>query len=202
MAKLEAGTTHGHEEAKSVGALVIESDNIKAMSSSVRGSARVAMPRSALMNVPATVGNNTSESNSLVVSDRRPGIILPGQARLTMRDLLAPGTTDSNNIEYVRETGFTNNAAPVAEGGAKPYSELKFELENAPVRTLAHLFKGSRQLLDDAPALMSYIDAARAGACRSRKRRSSCTATVPARTSRASCRRRRISTRRCSLWRG
>src|SRR5690606_1682667 len=35
----------------------------------------------------------------------------------------------------------------------------QFELENAPVRTLAHLFKASRQILDDAPALQSFINA-------------------------------------------
>jgi len=79
--------------------------------------------------------------------------------RLTIRDLIAPGQTSSNSVEYVKETGFTNSAAPVAEGGAKPYSDIEFELENAQVRTLAHLFKASRQILDDAPALQSYINA-------------------------------------------
>ena len=28
----------------------------------------------------------------------------------------------------------------------------------SPVRTIAHIFKASRQILDDAPALRSYID--------------------------------------------
>ncbi len=31
-------------------------------------------------------------------------------------------------------------------------------MKNAPVRTLAHIFKASRQIMDDAPALRSYID--------------------------------------------
>jgi len=58
----------------------------------------------------------------------------------------------------VKETGYTNNAAPVAETTAKPYSDLTFDMTSAPVRTIAHLFKASRQILDDAPALRSYID--------------------------------------------
>jgi hypothetical protein len=62
-------------------------------------------------------------------------------------------------VEYVQETGFTNNAAVVTEGPTKPKSDLTFELKNAPVRTIAHIFKASRQILDDAPALRSYIDA-------------------------------------------
>ena len=61
-------------------------------------------------------------------------------------------------MEYVKETGFTNNAAPVAEGAAKPYSDLTYDLASAPVRTIAHLFKASRQIMDDAPGLRSMID--------------------------------------------
>lgn len=79
--------------------------------------------------------------------------------RMTIRDLLAPGQTSSNSIEYTVETGFTNNAAPVAETNPKPYSEITFENKTANVRTIAHLFKASRQILEDAPALQSYIDA-------------------------------------------
>ncbi len=147
------------QHAMSVGEMIVKSEAFQSMNSSARKTARVSVPRQALMNVPATVGDNTSAGNSLVPADRRAGIIMPGLRRMTIRDLLAPGTTSSNNVEYTRETGFTNNASMIAEGGDKPYSDITFELENAPVRTIAHLFKASRQLLDDAPGLQSYIDA-------------------------------------------
>lgn len=150
---LVAGRDEGGEQvAKTAGQLVAEKLQEAGVTSSLRGSHRVAMPRSAITSIGESGG-------SLVAPDRRPGIVAAPQRRMTIRDLVAPGTTDSNSIEYVRETGFTNAAAPVAEGGAKPYSELTFDLENAPVRTLAHLFKASRQILDDASALRSYIDA-------------------------------------------
>lgn len=144
---------------QTIGEMVISHEDAQKLNSSYRGAVRVQVPRQAIMNVPASVGDNTSAGNSLVPADRRMGIIAPGLQRLTIRDLLAPGSTSSNNVEYTRETGFTNNAAPVAEGADKPYSDITFELENAPVRTIAHLFKASRQILDDAPALRSYIDA-------------------------------------------
>ncbi|TLX54874.1 phage major capsid protein [Stutzerimonas nosocomialis] len=140
------------ERQKSAGELVTSAEAMQGVNSSFRGSRRVAVPRAAITSVPASGG-------SLVAPDRRQEIIMPPERRLTIRDLIAPGTTDSNAVEYVRETGFTNNAAAVAEGGAKPYSDITFELVNAPVRTLAHLFKASRQILDDAAALQSYIDA-------------------------------------------
>ncbi|EIC4370574.1 phage major capsid protein, partial [Salmonella enterica] len=91
--------------------------------------------------------------------DRIPGIIAPPERTLTIRDLLAPGETDSASMEFVQETGYTNNAAPVPEGTKKPQSEITFELKTAPVRTIAHTFKASRQILDDAKGLASYIDA-------------------------------------------
>lgn len=140
------------ERQRSVGELVTASEQMEGVNASFRGSRRVSVPRAAITSA-------TNSGGALVGADRRSEIIMPPERRLTIRDLIAPGTTDSNSVEYVRETGFTNAAAPVAEGGAKPYSELAFELVNAPVRTLAHLFKASRQILDDARALQSYIDA-------------------------------------------
>lgn len=82
-----------------------------------------------------------------------PGIIAPAQRPLTIRALLAQGSTTSGVIQYVQETGFTNNAAPVAEGAAKPYSDIKFDQKTENVRVIAHLFKASKQVLRIAPSL-------------------------------------------------
>lgn len=140
------------ERQQSAGEIVAASKEMEGVDSSFRGSRRIPVTRAAITSVPGSAGD-------LVAPDRRYGIQAMPERRLTIRDLIAPGQTGSNSVEYVREEGFTNNAAPVAEGGAKPYSDIKFKLENAPVRTLAHLFKASRQILDDAPALKSFIDA-------------------------------------------
>lgn len=90
--------------------------------------------------------------------DRLAGIVTPPGRMMTIRNLIAPGRTSSNAIEYVRETGFTNAAAMVAEGGTKPESTLKFDLRTTNVRTLAHWVHASKQVLDDLPMLQSYID--------------------------------------------
>lgn len=148
---VNAGKQHEPEIQQSAGQLVAAKISEEGLTSSFRGSRRVEVPRAAITSAPSSGG--------ALVAPERGGIILAPQRRLTIRDLVAPGTTNSNAYEYVRETGFTNNAAVVGEGMAKPYSDLKFELENANVRTIAHLFKGSRQILDDAAALQSFIDA-------------------------------------------
>ena len=78
--------------------------------------------------------------------------------RMTIRNLLMPGTTQSNVVQYVQETGFTNSAAPVAEGAKRPQSDVKLELKNANVATIGHFMKASREVLNDAPMLASMID--------------------------------------------
>lgn len=148
----------GEGEYKSAGQRVVESEAFKGMDSSSRKSMRVGMERKDLMNVTATVGTGVSPGNSLVGPNRQVGIIHAPERKMTIRDLIMPGQTDSSSIEYVVETGFTNNAAMQVEGAAKAKSDITFNLKSANVRTIAHYFKASRQLLDDAKGLASYID--------------------------------------------
>ncbi|MBF4290823.1 phage major capsid protein, partial [Vibrio anguillarum] len=124
---LNAGKDDDQEEFRSAGNIVAAKLSEQGVTSAFNGKTRIQMPRSAITSVDGSGG-------ALVAPDRRPGIIgIPEQA-LTIRDLIAPGTTTSNMIQYVKETGFTNNAAPVAEGAAKPYSDITFSLENASVQ--------------------------------------------------------------------
>ncbi len=146
---------------RDIGDIVVESDKFKAtdVSGAWRGSIRVGMEHADITTTDTTQGAGRSQGTSLVPGHRVPGIIAPPNRQLTIRDLLAQGRTSANSIEYPLETGFTNSAAPVAEGAVKPKSDLTFNLVSSPVRTLAHIFKASRQILDDAPALASYINA-------------------------------------------
>lgn len=123
-----------------------------------RARGRALVESAAITSANTTVGAGRSQGTSLVPGHRLPGIIAPPDRPLTVRDLIAPGRTGSSSIEYVKETGYTNNAAPVEETTAKPYSDLAFDLVTSPVRTIAHLFKISKQMLDDADGIVSYLD--------------------------------------------
>ena len=149
MVNAGRGTQH-NDAPKSAGELFVASEQMEGVNSSFRGSRRVSVPRAAI---------TTASAGGLAAAQRLDTVAMPGLRRATIRDLVAPGETEAGSLEYVRETGFTNSAATVAEGGAKPYSEITTTLVTANVRTIAHLFKASRQILDDAKALQSYIDA-------------------------------------------
>jgi HK97 family phage major capsid protein len=74
-------------------------------------------------------------------------------------DLIAPGTTDSTSIVYMKESSFTNAAATVAEGATKPESTLVFDQATDPVRKIAHWLPVTEEMLEDVSQIRSYIDA-------------------------------------------
>ena len=103
-------------------------------------------------------GSPLENADTLVPTDRRPGIT-PGAFRtLRVKDLLPVIPTTSNAWQFVRELVFTNAAAETAEGAAKPETTLTFEDATVNIRTIAHFIKASNQILADAPALRAYVD--------------------------------------------
>src|SRR5690606_36868376 len=114
------------------GAALLDSKDVQNLSSTFRGKAVVKLQdeRAAITGAPTTVGSNTSVGTSLVPAHRVPGIVAPYERELRVRDVIGSARTTSNQVEFPRETGFTNNAAPVAETTLKPQSDLEFELFN------------------------------------------------------------------------
>lgn len=146
----------GDEEAeiKSIGHSLIESDAYKAWHSS--GGMKTS--RDAFAFAVKAITSAAVSAGDGVAPDRLPGVQMLPQQRLTVRDLITPGRTASNVVQYLQESGFTNNAATVAENVKKPESDITFDLKNANVVTIAHFFKATKQILDDFPQLQSLVD--------------------------------------------
>lgn len=155
--KLARRGQDGPERRKSNGELVTESEAFKAFVKA-GGKGRMSVGLKAIISSLTTDADGSA--GDLIVPDRRPGIVAPPQRRMTIRDLIMPGRTSSNAIQYVKETGFTNAAATVTEtaGTAKAQSEIKFDLVTSAVTTIAHWVLATKQILDDVPMLQSYID--------------------------------------------
>lgn len=150
------GTGGGDPERKSVGQQFVEAEDVKAFMDRAPSKGSVQFGAKALITSLTT--DALGSAGDLIVPDRQDGIIAPPERRMTVRDLLTPGRTASNAIQYVQETGFVNNAATVAEGQLKPQSDIKFDLLTKPVATIAHWVQASKQILADAPMLQSYVD--------------------------------------------
>lgn len=143
---------------KTIGEMFVESEYYTSFLKDRRskGSVRVEFDEKAL-NVPLSQKAILSTAWP-IIADRTPGIIPLQFAPLTVRALMAPGRTTSNAVEFVRETAFTNAAAIVPEGTAKPESTKTFTLISNPVVLIAHWIKTSVQALQDLPQLRSIID--------------------------------------------
>lgn len=140
---------------ETAGELLVKSDSFKAMAEGRSKFARVELK--------AAIVNATGQNQPLVPSDRLVGIINNPNRVLTIRDALPVGRTTSNLVEFTKENVYTNSAgpqydSPATENVTKPESAITFTLANAPVVTLAHFIPVSRQVLDDAPQLESYVN--------------------------------------------
>jgi len=144
------------EKIKTPGAQVVAFDGLKDFASRVSGNerTRISIPvrdvRAALTSVDVPAG--------VIEPDRDPNISALPKRRLFVRDLLSVGRTKAPAIFWVQQTGFTNNAAVVAENTKKPESTISYEPKTTAVTTIAHLFKASKQVLDDFTQLASDID--------------------------------------------
>jgi HK97 family phage major capsid protein len=121
-----------------------------------------------------TGANHTTSAGALTQSDYR-GLLDPFYQRpMSIRDLVAPGNTTSDTIEYVRLVSVTNAAKPVAEatssafidgttvtpvmGGLKPESAMAFQKDVTTVKTIAHWIPATKRALADAAQIRTLID--------------------------------------------
>lgn len=154
LAKLD-NNEGGTKKSESLGELFTQAEGFEAFAAQanrgVKGNFSIPL-KMAITSLPGSAGAN--------IQPQRVGMVAPKVQRLFIRDLLAAGRTTSSSIEYVRETGFTNNANVVSENptNPKPESDIIFELDQAPIATIAHWIRASRQVLADVPMLQSYID--------------------------------------------
>jgi HK97 family phage major capsid protein len=153
--KMTAGAENGQQSVDSVGSMLVKSDAFQSMAQGRSKFARIELK--------TAIVNATGQNQPLVADMRVPGIIANPNRVLTIRDVLPTGRTSSNLVQFTRENVFTNSAnaqysSPARENVTKPESGITFTLANAPVVTLAHFIPVSRQVLDDAPQLESYVN--------------------------------------------
>lgn len=155
LAKLETrGQEGGHHQ--SLGEQFVNNEAVRAFLAKTNPRGRVDVTFNAA--ITSVTSNTDGAAGDLVQNTRLPGVVALPQRRMTVRDLISPGRMDGSTLEYVKETGFTNNAAPVAENAVKPESSMKFDLVTTSAKVIAHWVKASRQILDDASQLQSIVD--------------------------------------------
>lgn len=100
----------------------------------------------------------TSSGAQSPVADRQ-GLIVPAPLKgLDFLAMIATGNTDSDVVEYLEETTYTNAAAEVAEGTAAAESALAFTKRTANVKEIAHFLPVTRRALNDQAFIEGWIN--------------------------------------------
>ena len=78
--------------------------------------------------------------------------------RLRLRDVMPVSGATAPVIDYTRIIGYSNNAAKVDEGAAKPSSNITTQLINEAAKTLATFIPITRQTLQDQPRARAWVE--------------------------------------------
>lgn len=154
------GAAESDNRVKSIGEKFTESANYKAFSANtrdVRGARHIVSTKSDSPTV-STVSPAINR-NTIAAPYQLAGIWGAPEQQLIVENLIPHIPVSSSAVEYLKHTGFTNNAGVVAEGAAKAESTFEFDLATANVVTIAHWTKITEQLAADAPAVTAYINA-------------------------------------------
>lgn len=110
-------------------------------------------------------GVSDTSGGAFVVADQSGIFDALGRRPVTLRDIISVRTTQSDLIEFVRQTSRENNAAPVAEAtasggssGVKPEGGFAFVRVQAPVKTIAEWVAATKRSLADVGQLRGIID--------------------------------------------
>lgn len=152
--KAVAATQEQHKHIKSWGEQIVADEGYKA----IAAGGQKTSARFNVKQINTVAAGGTAGSGLMRPSYHDGDLVRMPRTELTIEDLLPVINVDTSSIDYAVQTLRENNAAMVAEGVKKPYSNYKWESRTAAVRTVAHLAKLTRQAVMNAPRLVGEVD--------------------------------------------
>lgn len=140
-------------EKKSFIDLVKGNDAYKALQQKNQNQAEIEITKSDM----ASMSETKLTSAGLVPTQWDPVIQDRPRQDLVIRDLIPTTPVDGQSYSYFLEKLHTRGAGMVAEGAAKPSSDVTFEQKTDNVKKIAVWMPVTDEALDDIPQLYSYI---------------------------------------------
>ena len=112
-------------------------------------------------------GGGATSGGPFIQNDVQARMVDLLQREINVLDMIPRLQTNSDAVEYVQQSTFTNSAAFTAEAtgsaltgtdGRKPESALAYATVTAPVKTLAHWLPVTNRMLADAPGIRGVIN--------------------------------------------
>jgi HK97 family phage major capsid protein len=115
--------------------------------------------RSASLVVKADMTIGADFTGEVIPADRVAGYKYDPTRPVHVRQLIPQGSTASDVVRFVKESGYSNGAAATAEGVTLTQSDFDMTASDANVRKIATYFRISDEMLADTPQLTSYLSA-------------------------------------------
>jgi HK97 family phage major capsid protein len=113
--------------------------------------------RSAAFEIKADMTTGADFTGSVIAADRVPGYKFDPTRPQHIRELLAQGSTTSDVVRYVKESGYSNGADITAEGATFTQSDFDMTATDANVKKIGTYFRISEEMLADTAQLTSYL---------------------------------------------
>ena len=120
---------------------------------------RNGMSKAARFEVKADMTTAADFTGEVIPADRVPGYKYDPTRLVHVRQLIPQGSTTSDVVRFVKESGYSNGAAATAEGATMGQSDFDFTATDANVQKIASYFRISEEMLNDTPQLTSYLSA-------------------------------------------
>lgn len=108
--------------------------------------------------VSVTTASGTPALSGVPVEDRTGLIVGKPLAGLDFLNVINTATTDSDVVEWLEETTYTNSAAETAEYTDSPESAVAFTVRSTNVLEVPHFIPVTRRALADAAFVESWIN--------------------------------------------
>jgi HK97 family phage major capsid protein len=141
-----------HNEVKTLGQYLKESDNAQKVVRGEKGNFRISLPGDIVDQIQrkttvtsSTIGFQTTG----VMPAERGGYVQEARATLAMRDVLPVRATGVSHLYWPKFSNTGTKASPVAEASQKPVNTYDPTTAEQRVKTIATYLKASRQSLED-----------------------------------------------------
>jgi HK97 family phage major capsid protein len=131
----------------------------KAIKEGALDSMRNGSSRSANFSIKADMTVAADFTGDVIPPQRIPGYKFDPTTPQNIRQLIPVGSTNSDVVKYVKESGYSNGAAAAAEGATLAQSDFDMTATDANVRKIGTYLRISDEMMADTPQISSYLSA-------------------------------------------
>ena len=143
---------NSQKESKDFKSALIKSINEGAIDALKNGSSR-----GASFEVKADMTVGADFTGEVIPAQRVPGYYFDPNRPQNIRQLIPSGSTSSDVIRFVSESGYSNGAAAAAEGSTLGQTDFDMTATSVNVEKIGTYLRISEEMLADTPQLTSYI---------------------------------------------